>query len=305
MAVRSFRRSRLVIPLFISVMLLVVVAFLAQPGLGTKDSTYGFAVAITTGPATGITDHSATLNGSISMPEAKLNRNEVFALPISFFTSFVWGRASGGPYPFATPGTETTGGMFSETISGLQPSTTYFYKARSGAIILHINNSSVFANGLEYLYGNEMSFTTLDNNLLNMDSSSTTGTPPNVFTDMINVNQTIVSVNQPITISANILNKGDMEGGYTAQLKVNGYIEQVQTGVIPGSSYVPVNFTLTKAVPGTYTIDIGGKTATVTVIADEKGSSASSQLFVIVLACMVAAVIILGTMLVLRHRSTQ
>jgi hypothetical protein len=109
-------------------------------------------------------------------------------------------------------------------------------------------------------------------------------------------------------VVANVVNRGSLEGGYTANLQINGYIEQSKMGTVAGNTYVPVQFTVVKDTPGTYSIDIGGQTATFTVVAPETSGSSSisqSQIFTIVLAILGIAAIGLLTAVIMRRRSSN
>ncbi len=75
-----------------------------------------------------------------------------------------------------------------------------------------------------------------------------------------------VTVGQPVTISANIANDGDLPSGYTATLKINGKVEGIKMGTVDGHSAVPVSFVVSKSEPGTYTVNIDGQQAKFTVI---------------------------------------
>jgi hypothetical protein len=102
---------------------------------------------------------------------------------------------------------------------------------------------------------------------------------------------------QTIAISANMANDGDQAGGYTAPLKINGKVEQTKIGPVDGHSAIPVNFTVIKYQPGTYTVDIGGQKGTFTVLAAKtsSGQSASSAAIVI----LIMGVLVLSTIVVL------
>jgi hypothetical protein len=226
--------------------------------------------------------------------------------------SFVWGPNPGGPtnnYPYQTPPQTANIGNFSALISNLNAFTTYYYKAMLGHCVSQIDNHAVFANGAEY--GEEMSFTTLGNaGAINPSTSSdvspTGGTPPDVNTNHINVDPTTAYVNQPVTVFANVINGGDMEGGFTVNLKVDGYIEQTQMGVIAGHEAESVEFTLVKSVPGTYEIEVDGKTATLTVLAAGQDSSMSQSQFIFIAGIWLAIVLIaLVVVMLMRRRTSQ
>jgi hypothetical protein len=102
---------------------------------------------------------------------------------------------------------------------------------------------------------------------------------------------------QTIAISANMANDGDQAGGYTAALKINGKVEQTKIGPVDGHSAIPVNFTVIKYQPGTYTVDIGGQKGTFTVLAANTTSGQPSSSAIIVIFIM--GVLVLSTIVVL------
>ena len=94
---------------------------------------------VTTDPASNITAISATLNGSVNA----INDSEIVE------RGFEWGIEPGS-YSYSWTETGSFGvGSFSHDLSGLQPNTTYYYRAKAK------NN-----NG-DWGYGDEVSFTTL------------------------------------------------------------------------------------------------------------------------------------------------
>jgi hypothetical protein len=66
---------------------------------------------------------------------------------------------------------------------------------------------------------------------------------------------------EPILISANITNVGDLEGTYDANLTINNVLTQNQTVVVPGNNTsVIVEFTVIEETVGNYTVELGGLT---------------------------------------------
>lgn len=66
---------------------------------------------------------------------------------------------------------------------------------------------------------------------------------------------------EPILISANITNVGDLEGTYDANLTINNVLTQNQTVVVPGNNTsVIVEFTVIEETIGNYTVKLGGLT---------------------------------------------
>ena len=66
---------------------------------------------------------------------------------------------------------------------------------------------------------------------------------------------------EPILISVNITNIGDLEGTYDANLTINGVLTQTQIVTVPGNNTsVIVEFTVIEENIGEYTVEIGGLT---------------------------------------------
>ena len=94
----------------------------------------------TTNPASSITTTSARLNGYLAYLHTASPAN----------VSFVWGKASGGPYPEETSSqSRSTTGAFYASLSGLTSGTTYYYKVKAVA-------------DADPVYGEERSLTTVD-----------------------------------------------------------------------------------------------------------------------------------------------
>jgi hypothetical protein len=73
---------------------------------------------------------------------------------------------------------------------------------------------------------------------------------------------------EPILISANITNVGDLEGTYDANLTINNVLTQNQTVVVPGNNTsVIVEFTVIEETVGNYTVELGGLTGSFKIIA--------------------------------------
>ncbi len=103
----------------------------------TTSATPTSPPVVVTEDADSITANSARLNGSLTS----------LGTAGSATVSFVWGTSKGGPYPNETTGAvQTAGGAFRFDLSGLAPSTTFYYQAR--------------AVGDGTSYGAEESFTT-------------------------------------------------------------------------------------------------------------------------------------------------
>ena len=85
----------------------------------------------------------------------------------------------------------------------------------------------------------------------------------------VNVQPRQTSVNQPVTIYANIANRGEVEGPYLAMLKINGQEEATKTGILQANTAVPLEFVLYKEQPGTYQVDVNGQQTFFTIVGEE------------------------------------
>jgi hypothetical protein len=106
------------------------------------------------------------------------------------------------------------------------------------------------------------------------------------------------AANQPVTILTNVVNTGGEAGNYTVNLKINGQVEQSRTvSVGPGGTY-PVKFTVSKAQPGTYTVNIGGQQARFAIIG-AGGETAGTPVNRGLIVALIIGVLILATVVVL------
>jgi hypothetical protein len=303
-----FKKAKISVPVCLFLVLVVVFSFLMMPGI-TKGN--GVTHTVTTFAATDIGVTSATLHGNITAITGIFHNNHVYALPAALF---VWGTSPGGPYPNLVSATYTgVDGDFFANLTGLLPGKTYYYKAGVEGLVGKVPNEHVvFATGTTYMYGQELNFTTLGNvpsggSVASGDAGTTIGVPADVHFNYINLSPAVASAGQPVTVVANAVNRGTLEGGYTANLQINGYIEQTTMGTIAGNTAVPVEFTIVKDTPGTYNVDIGGQTASFTVVAaEETGSGALSQSQIIIIALVILGIAAVGLSIVviMRRRSS-
>ena len=127
--------------------------------------------------------------------------------------------------------------------------------------------------------------------------------PPDLKPKYLSISPKLVYANQPVTILTNVVNRGGMEGSYTANLMINGQLEQRKTVSVGPGATRPVKFTISKAQPGTYTVAIGGNRARFTVIgADRVGSVGVGSGLVLAVATFVLVVLAGLLLLVVRKR---
>jgi hypothetical protein len=309
MSTGLFKKARISVPVCLFLIIVTVFSFLMMPGITSGNGS----CTVTTLPATDIGINSAKLNGTAVCIGSTFFHNHVYAFSIP--TGFVWGANHGGPYPNRVLSQTSSMGNFSAVITGLTPFTNYYYRAYVPSITMVPGNNSVFADDAlasVMIYGQELSFTTLGQNIntsliTSGDAGTTIGVPADVQFNYINLSPAVASAGQPVTVVANVVNRGTLEGGFTANLQINGYIEQTKMGTVAGNTFVPVQFTVVKDIPGTYNVDIGGQTATFTVVAANDASSSAlsqSQIFIIVLVVMGIAVVGLSIAVIMRRRSS-
>ena len=106
-------------------------------------------------------------------------------------------------------------------------------------------------------------------NILSSSSSSVPEkqvlTPPRTVIKYLDVQPKTVQLNQDVFIRANVVNSGDMPGEYTAELKVNGVLQQSETGTIGGHNTIPIQFVVKPDKQGSYIVDINGQQSGFTV----------------------------------------
>ena len=96
------------------------------------------AISVTTNAATSITNNSTTLNGNLSSLGEYSSAN----------VSFEWGTAPGALSNTTANQTKTSTGAFTDNLTSLSPSTTYYFRAKATA-------------GSDTVHGNTANFTTL------------------------------------------------------------------------------------------------------------------------------------------------
>jgi hypothetical protein len=129
------------------------------------------------------------------------------------------------------------------------------------------------------------------------ESHATTQSSPHLNVAYLNVSPTQTKVNQPVTISANVVNDGTETGSTQVALKINGQIEQTKVVTVGGGSSRPVKFTVTKAEPGTYTVIMGSQRASFVVT--EGGATSAPALSDGVIAMLLAGLVVVAFVIIL------
>lgn len=120
--------------------------------------------------------------------------------------------------------------------------------------------------------------------------------PPQMSVQYLSVSPKQATANQPVTISTNVVNTGDEGGNLNVALKINGQVEQTRMVAVGPQAAQPIKFTVTKAQPGTYSVDIGGQKGSFTIpSAGNNRAPVSGGL----IAFLVMGVLVLASIMVL------
>jgi hypothetical protein len=144
--------------------------------------------------------------------------------------------------------------------------------------------------------------------LFEMDStssSSSTGTIANISVKSTWAQPQVAYVNQPVTIYANAFNSGDAPGGFTVNMKINGAIEETKTGIAQPNSAVPLQFTVIKDKPGTYSVNIDGKETTFSVVADNSKPAMSVEKTMSIALIAVVGILVIALAFALYRRRAR
>ena len=139
---------------------------------------------------------------------------------------------------------------------------------------------------------------------LRKESNSPTWAKPS-YVRAINTwtNTQTARTGQEVVIYANIANRGDIEGPYTATLTINGVVEEVKTGMLQGNTAIPLEFVVSRNEPGTYKVDVNGQKTHFTVVGDASSKGTSSKETAITVALVIfAALIVALVVLIIRRR---
>jgi hypothetical protein len=113
----------------------------------------------------------------------------------------------------------------------------------------------------------------------------------------VSVSPQQVTANQPVTISTNVVNTGDEGGNYNVALKINGQVEQTRMVSVGPQAAQPIKFTVTRAQPGTYSVDIDGQKGSFTIPAT--GGTGGTPVNGGLIAFLIIGVLVLATVMVL------
>ena len=154
----------------------------------------------------------------------------------------------------------------------------YGFTTPSLKIILTLKDSTIFnielgdstpSGNTYYIRVNESrAIYTVDYTWYNVISKLVTERPyppANFVNEKLTVTPSEASVLQPVTITSEIVNTGAVIAQYEVELKINGIVEETQTIELGRNERTTVVFKITKSTPGTYSINVAGKTAKLVV----------------------------------------
>jgi len=127
--------------------------------------------------------------------------------------------------------------------------------------------------------------------------------PAQMSVKYLSVSPQQTTAGQPVIITTNVVNTGDEAGNLNVALKINGLVEQSRMVSVGPQGTQPVKFTITKAQPGTYTIDILGQKGSFTVLSSGGIANASMNgglVALLILSFLVLAAVV-GLIAALRH----
>jgi hypothetical protein len=199
-----------------------------------------------------------------------------------------------------------TGSFFAD-LAGLTPGSTYFFRAK--------------ALGDGTGYGVEQNFVTLTpappptptlpSSLTGMGShgSSMTGTAtttqpvplPNIQVQSASLSVSKVSPGTPVTVTANVANRGTVNGSTRLKLYVNGAEDSSQGVTLESGGNRPVYFTVNRSQPGTYDVYVGGVEAGSFMVAEY----IAPDIILFISMAMILCSLVLGTIYVWRRRQQE
>jgi len=94
---------------------------------------------------------------------------------------------------------------------------------------------------------------------------------PAAFTpSSLSVSPTEVDIGGTVIISISVANTGGQADSYTATLKIDGVVEETKEVTVAAGASEQVNFTTSKDVAGTYSVDVNGLTGSFEVVLPPK-----------------------------------
>ena len=128
--------------------------------------------------------------------------------------------------------------------------------------------------------------------------------PPQMSLQFLNISPQQASANQPVTITTNVVNTGDEPGNYNVALKINGLVEQSRMVSVGPLTSQPVKFTVTKAEPGTYTVDIVDQKGSFIILGDsDTGGTTGPKTGALIVLALIGILVIASVVVLLVRRA--
>ncbi len=252
--------------------------------------------SVVTLPVTNITNHTATLNGSVTIPGwAKLAVPDGVA-PASLqyviegiTVSFRYGTVP-GVYAFETtaiPVNESR--TFLTNIIGLSPCTTYYVQAKvtgtppaifnqfddglkgAGVGLDYKNLQQLFNAPCSDSYGSVVTFQTTGCQVgtgapishgAGGQGTTNSYSPPasitNIQTQSASLSAKTVTPGTPIAVTADIANKGTANGSKKVTVYINGQVETTQGVTVNSGGSTKLTFNVSRSEPGDYAVYVDG-----------------------------------------------
>jgi hypothetical protein len=126
--------------------------------------------------------------------------------------------------------------------------------------------------------------------------------PSQMSVQYLSVNPKQTSANQPVTISTNVVNTGDEAGNFFITLNINGQAEQTRAVSVGSHGTQPVKFTVTRAQPGTYAIDIEGQKASFIINGAGNSSTSTNASNILIAILIFGALAVVAVIVILLSR---
>ena len=126
--------------------------------------------------------------------------------------------------------------------------------------------------------------------------------PAQISLQYLSVNPQQATAGQPVTVTTNVVNTGDEAGSYNVVLKINGQVEQTRTVSVGPQGTQPVKFTVTRAQPGTYTVNIDDQRRSFIVTAASSKPGAETGKGILFAAATAVIVILAGFLIAAARR---
>jgi 3',5'-cyclic AMP phosphodiesterase CpdA len=93
--------------------------------------------------------------------------------------------------------------------------------------------------------------------------------PANIVYNSISASPSTAEIDEEITVTITLENKGDLSGTETVELKIDDELLDSETITIDGGATETVTFTITRDKAGTFTLQSGDKTTAITILEPE------------------------------------